>query len=434
MAFRADHGSRRRARRLARMAMVGALALLAAPLPAQSLAQRVRAVRGAAEVRFAAREGVCGDGEGSINFRSRTGSGSIDFSSVDDTWRLRCRPGPVRVVLTVGDGGVERIHTYVGESRRAPRSGVAALGTVSAREAADFFLGLARSAEGRVAEDAVLPAALADSVTMWPDLLRLAQERSRPVGVRKRALFWAGQIGEGETVAPVRALMESPAEDRTLRAHAAFVLSQLPDGEGVPALIAAARSPREPWLARKATFWLGQTEDDRARAALRELVLAPGTPEEVKREAVFVIGQRDDPDGQAFLREHFTRFPDALKTRVLMGVAQHGGAEGARWLLGIVGDSSQSTEVRKKALFWAGQGSEIPTSQLAALEARLQPRALREHLLFVLSQRDDSAAVDALMQIAEHDPDRGMRRKAMFWLGQKDDPRVVAFLTRILER
>jgi hypothetical protein len=45
-------------------------------------------------------------------------------------------------------------------------------------------------------------------------------------------------------------------------------------------------------------------------------------------------------------------------------------------------------------------------------------------VIFVLSQRQDEAALNELMRIAREDSDKRMRSRAMFWLGQKDDPRV----------
>lgn len=54
--------------------------------------------------------------------------------------------------------------------------------------------------------------------------------------------------------------------------------------------------------------------------------------------------------------------------------------------------------------------------------------SLREHAIFVLSQRDDEASLDELMRIAQEDSDRKMRSRALFWLGQKDDPRVTKLI------
>jgi len=59
---------------------------------------------------------------------------------------------------------------------------------------------------------------------------------------------------------------------------------------------------------------------------------------------------------------------------------------------------------------------------------------MREQLIFVASQRNESEAVDFLMEIAE-DPENGeLREQAIFWLGQSNDPRVPEFLLRIIGR
>jgi HEAT repeat protein len=67
------------------------------------------------------------------------------------------------------------------------------------------------------------------------------------------------------------------------------------------------------------------------------------------------------------------------------------------------------------------------------LYGRLHDDAMQRQAIFVLSQRDDSAATDALMRIARSDPELELRKQAMFWLGQKNDPRVAKFLADILE-
>ncbi len=88
-------------------------------------------------------------------------------------------------------------------------------------------------------------------------------------------------------------------------------------------------------------------------------------------------------------------------------------------------------ESRRQALFWAGQGA-APVGELVSLYGRLADVEIKEHAIFVLSQRDDSAATGAMLDIARHDPDPRLRRKALFWLGQMDDPRVAALIREML--
>ena len=108
-----------------------AMAVLATAAPpaarAQTIADRVRGASGEVEIQFASRPGVCGDGEGSLNFRSRRAN-----EDINENWH--CEPGPVRVRLTVHDGAVQAIHTLVG-TRHRPIAGLTDLGAVGDRDA-----------------------------------------------------------------------------------------------------------------------------------------------------------------------------------------------------------------------------------------------------------------------------------------------------------
>ncbi|HEX9129390.1 MAG TPA: HEAT repeat domain-containing protein, partial [Gemmatimonadaceae bacterium] len=91
-------------------------------------------------------------------------------------------------------------------------------------------------------------------------------------------------------------------------------------------------------------------------------------------------------------------------------------------------DNSEPLRLRKSALFWAGQSEQTPTKDLAAVYRGTSDSDLREHAIFVLSQRNDEAALNELMRIAREDSDKHMRARALFWLGQKDDPRVTKLI------
>jgi hypothetical protein len=114
-----------------------------------------------------------------------------------------------------------------------------------------------------------------------------------------------------------------------------------------------------------------------------------------------------------------------------MAVSQGDDDAGPRWLLDRARDERQPLEVRRKAVFWAGQGH-ARVADLVSLYGAVQEPRLREHVIFVLSQRDEDAATNALMNIARSDEDRAMRRKALFWLAQKNDPRVTKMIADIV--
>jgi HEAT repeat protein len=107
---------------------------------------------------------------------------------------------------------------------------------------------------------------------------------------------------------------------------------------------------------------------------------------------------------------------------------------GGSWLIERARDRGQSVKLRKSALFWAGQRESTPTKDIVAFYRSTDETELREHAIFVLSQRSDDAAVTELIRIARDDSDRRMRGRALFWLGQKDDPRVTKLINDRLSR
>ena len=244
-----------------------------APAGAQSLESRVASAGdGTVQLRFASRPGVCGDGRGSIG----TGGNTImrQYSSDSDYGHSRewCVPGPVRVVLTVRDGAVNRARVYVGGNDSSP--GIHDLGTVGAREAVDYFLALAPRTSGSVGDDAILAAVLADSATPWPALFSIARSESASRRSRESATFWLSRAAAAAV--NHRALFADRDEDESesdeVRGAAIFALSQQPRDEGVPALIRVARSNSAPSARDKALFWLGQSGDPRALELFAELL------------------------------------------------------------------------------------------------------------------------------------------------------------------
>lgn len=233
---------------------------------AQSLSQRVNAVEaGKVRFTFAAKPGICGMN----NSISRGGSSRHTWSSdlsADVEYATECSKSPVRVVIELRDRQVSRLRTYVGGQWR-PASNAVDLGAVSVKDASDYLLSLAATRTTGVGHQAIMSATLADSVTVWPRLVRLAKDESVPSSTRKQALFWLGQEA-GERVAPG----ESSDPDSEVKKQAVFALSQRRNGESVPTLIEVARRNRDPEVRRTALFWLGQTNDPRAVALFEELL------------------------------------------------------------------------------------------------------------------------------------------------------------------
>jgi HEAT repeat protein len=410
-----------------------------------SLAARVTAAPGAATLRFATRDGACGDGREFIALGERiTINGS--YRSIGGRWTsTACVPGPARVTLVVRGGAVDDVRVRVGGA--APDADARDLGAVPAAEAAAYLLTVAGGTSGRVAQQALVGAALADSADVWRPLLALAR-RHADADVARSAMHWLGAVAPAEAV-PVLARARAGADERRpVREGAAVALAHAPGGMGVPALVAAASGRpdaggADAWVRDRAVFWLGNARDPRARATLRTLAAADTAPETVRAQAIFALGHLDrDADGDAgdgavgnaaFLRTLYPRLTaERLQDRLIQSIAQMDDAESRRWLLGLAADAGQPLAARKRALFWAGQQERVRIEELVAVDPRLTGAELRRHYAFVLSQRREDAAVDQLIAMARAEPDRGVRRQAIFWLGQSRSPRARRYLESVV--
>jgi HEAT repeat protein len=202
----------------------------------------------------------------------------------------------------------------------------------------------------------------------------------------------------------------------------------------VVALDSILRFSKDPEIQEKAVFALSQHDSPRAQQGLRTYAERPEVPESLREKAIFWLGQTHTPENAGFLRGLYGRLQsNDLKKKVLFSLSQMGGPENGRWLLGVAKDNAQSIEMRKQALFWAGQGG-VSIGEMTALYSGVTDREMREQLIFVYSQRDEPAALDKLIEIAKRDPDPDLRKRALFWLGQSEDSRAVQALQDIIEQ
>ncbi len=370
----------------------GALAV-GGPLAAQTIAQRVGQVGdGRVRMSFAARDGVCGWGDGNR---------VISRSSNSADWESDCDAGPVRVVLHKADGGLVDLDSYIG-GRWRTRPNVTDLGDVPAREAAEYLLGLAEDYDDDVGKDAIFAAAMADSVTVWPDLARIAQDDSRPLELRKQAVFWIGQNADNGAVDVLEDILDSSPEHE---------------------------------MRERAIFALSHHDSDRSTRVLRDFATSAHESQRLRERAVFWLGQGGDEDAAEFLRNLYRETSENdLKERILFSLSQMREVGNEKWLIGIATDAEESKELREKAIFWTGQ-MRNSTGELVDLYDRMTNASLRERIIFALSQnRRDPDAMEKLMDIARGDPDRELRGRAIFWLGQSRDRRAVEFLAELINR
>jgi HEAT repeat protein len=305
--------------------------------------------------------------------------------------------------------------------------------------AADTAGARGRECPGADDEDDLRVAALNGLMQMDADkavpLLRavLARRDACHRALRRKAVFVLSQKHSAETEDILLDVAQHDPESE-VRLQAVFWLSQVPTERAVTMLDSILRTTDDAELREKALFALSQQHSPRAGQILRTYAESATAPSDARLKAIFWLGQQPSAENSAFLRALYAKLADdALKEKVIFSLSQTRSAETNRWLMDLALNERESIEMRKKALFWAGQtGGDL--EQFVSLYDRMQNHDLKEQLVFVYSQRHESAALDKLIQIAKTEPDRELRRKAIFWLGQSHDPRAAQVLLEIINQ
>jgi HEAT repeat protein len=258
----------------------------------------------------------------------------------------------------------------------------------------------------------------------------LARRDPGSVCLRRKAVFLVAQKRSATTEDMLLGAARNDP-DTEVRSHAVFWLSQVHTTRAVTALDSIVRHGQDPEIQEKAVFALSQQHDPRATQALKEIAESTGMNRDIREKAIFWLGQRRE-EGTEYLKGLYDRLDDdELKERVLFGVGQNGGPQSRKWLFEVAQSEKNDIELRKKAIFWAGQAG-ATVGDLSGFYNRVGNAELREQTIFALAQVRDSTAADQLIEIARRDKDPEMRKKALFWLSQRHDPRVAGLLEQIL--
>jgi len=387
------------------------------------------------QFRFAARADVCGIGS-SIQVGTstyiNTGNSNV-WNGVD---RPACRRGPVVVRVTRSGGMVVGVDTEI-----APESnpeGVTDLGAVSAAAAADYLLDLAARAEGRPGREAILPAMLADSASVWPKLIEIARNGALSRSVRQGAMSWLGReldrtSGDEarQASAALVAIATNPEEMTPIRQQAVSVLARSERAD--LAALTRMATGTDTWLRQAAIQALASSGDPRAREFLRTAFLDPALPEALRASVIRGLG-REYATGKdiELLRSRFPSLTSAAsKQAVLSVLAEQGGAANQQWLLGVATDPNATPELRGHAIE-AVQKAGAPAAQLGKLYEQALDRRGKEAAINGLFRNGDRQSVDRLILIAKNETDVSVRRSVISRLGRLEDPRVQEFLKELV--
>lgn len=275
-------------------------------------------------------------------------------------------------------------------------------------------------------------------------LLQMDAERALPVlkkvlarrdegsaCLRRRAVFLLSQQRSPEVSRILLDLVRNDP-DPEVREQAVFWLSQVPTEEAVTALDSIVRTSKDPEVVEKALFALSQQESPRAVAALRAVAERADADPDAREKAIFWLGQRGGTDGVAYLRQLYPRLQDPeLREKVLATVAQARDPQVLPFLVGVAKDPKEPMEVRRRAIFWAGQAG-ASVADLWSFYQSVGDAEVKESVIFALSQAKGDDATDRLIDVARKEPNRELRKKAIFWLGQRGDAKAAQALEQLL--
>ena len=328
------------------------LLLAAAPLGAQTLEQRIGAVRdGTVRLTYAARAGLCGDGKETVQsgpvivvFPSMFGYGRSDMNV--------CFTGPVRVAIGRSEGETVSLRVHVG-GRWNDAGGDKDLGVVSAPEAARYFLGEAARAGRQNAEYALGAAVFADSVELWPDLARLARSEDVRASTRQRAVSWIGTYDEPGAVRVLHDLANDSSLDEEVRGGAIIALGREDISDDEVAWLRRLYPTLSPKLRDDVFLAVSRSDSPAAATWLAQVAASEVESEHTRQQALFWLGQGHAPTVD-LVRLYDKLHGAQIRTHYTFVLSQRHDREALDKLIDVA-EHDADRDVRKQALFWLGQ-------------------------------------------------------------------------------
>jgi HEAT repeat protein len=284
-----------------------------------------------------------------------------------------------------------------------------------------------------------------DPDQVLPVLQKLLERKDEcSIRLRKKAVNMLAQTKEEER-ADILLRVASTDPSAEVRREAVGYLSSVNTERAAKALDSILFTAVDADTRDRALSALSQHRSPSARLSLRKFAEQTNIPTELRVRAVYYISQgRRTGDEADYLRALYnkTASPE-IREAIIQGFANQRTPDRTSWLLGIARDKSQEIELRKKALYHAGQTPSSSGSPSYALELKdLLPlydefngqQEMQEQMLYVYAQRKETEATDKLLAIAKAEKNTELRRKAVSWLSQRKDPRVKQFLLDLLSQ
>jgi HEAT repeat protein len=251
-------------------------------------------------------------------------------------------------------------------------------------------------------------------------------------------VYWAGRIGNEESLNYLKSLIDSPSpEVSRLADRATFAIALHDDAQVESILTGLIRRPIADSIRSRAIYWLGYTPESPSKTALLSEIVRNGQEwSEARQQAMSALGMSRATATLPLLENLFeTMTSRDLKRRAIGGIARNDNLDGAAAYLIRVAGNEGDFELRKSAI--AGLGRVAGEKSLAALTSTIDSDAdveLQKQAVVAIGRRSRDEAVPILIRTARNHQKMAVRKEAIQMLGQTGDERAVAFFKELLSK
>ncbi len=251
-------------------------------------------------------------------------------------------------------------------------------------------------------------------------------------------VFWAGHIGNEESLNYLKSIIDSPApEMRLLADRATFAIALHDDARVDPLLMDLIRRPINEPIRSRAIYWLGNTSESAAKNAFfQELIRNSQEDDEARQNAMSALAMSHSPTTLPVLENLYeTQTSREMRRRALSGIARNDNTDAAATYLIRTAESEKDFELRKSAILALGRVA--GQKSLGALTSTIDNDSeteLQKQAVIAIGRRPKDEAVPVLIRVARSHPKMPVRKQAIQVLGQTGDERAVALFRELLSK
>ena len=251
-------------------------------------------------------------------------------------------------------------------------------------------------------------------------------------------VFWAGHVGNEESLNYLKSIIDSPAPEMSrLAERATFAIALHDDARVDPLLMdLIKRSINEP-IRSRAIYWLGNTPESAAKNAFfLEIIRNSQEDDEARQNAMSGLAMSHSPATLPVLENSYeTQTSREIRRRALSGIARNDNTDAALTYLIRTAESEKDFELRKSAI--SALGRVAGQKSLVALTSTIDNDSeteLQKQAVIAIGRRPKDEAVPILVRVARSHPKMPVRKQAIQVLGQSGDERAVALFRELLSK